>query len=245
MNNLTTLVTPDTTHLSEKGSLQVSEYLSFVRSKFDDIKKGELAKQQVARYYLEQELTEGADKLISSINDALGISKGYLSKIRSASKFIDGLGSGIADKQLKSFVQEHPVSVQYYISKLDKETINSKMLSGERFTRKELEVSRETPDTIPNPSPVVLPQSSREQQLVDGDKKFIDDMSVASAYTMGMRPVIKAALQYVTDSTVLSEHMELGLLALAKEINSAVARSQHRRAEAEKKTSIMNHRSTN
>lgn len=244
MNNLTTLVSPDTTHLSEKGSLQVSDYLNFVQSKFDDIKQGELAKQQVARYYLEQELTEGADKLITGINDALGISKGYLSQIRSASKFVDSLGSDISSKKLKAYVEEHPITVQYRMSKVNPDVIREKMMTGQRFTKSEAEKFTRVnqPDKIPNPASPPVVQESRTQQLVDGDKKYIDDMTVASAYTFGMRPVVKAALQYVTDSTVLSEPMEQGLMVLAKEIESAVARSQHKRAQATEKTSIMNHR---
>ena len=104
-----------------------------------------------------------------------------------------------------------------------------------------------TTQAVPNPLPQAQPeleqQISIEQKLVDDESmKYINNLSVARAYQCGKTPVIRAALQHVTQTGCMSEELEAGMRVLADEIYSAIGRSQARRQQAAAKTSISNHR---
>ena len=231
MNINYSLATPDVTHLNDKGSEQVSNYFAFVRQKFDDIKKGELAKQAVARHYLEQEnLTEAADKLISNLNDALGISKGYISQIRIATRFVDSLGDGIASKQLKSFVEEHPVTVQYRMSKLEPEVIEQQMSTGKRFTKRQLEEftrvnqEEEKLNATPEPTPYQS-HCARAKEMIDSeDYPYITTISSYEAHSKGMHMVFLAMCQHLQDYTPVGTINRLtGLREMQRLLSQAIA----------------------
>lgn len=258
MNLNYSLVSPDTTHLSERGSTQVNDFIEFVKTQFDDIKKGEFAKQKVARYYLEQEnLTDGADKVITGINEALGISKGYLSKIRTAGKFINSLGNDIHSQKVKSFVEEHPVSTQYYMTKMDVEDITDKMKSGERFSFREAQefprgnqpeivVTEVTPAPEPVQSELEKEREILKQKIDDESLEFITSFGSAKAYLAGSTAdVVRAAIQRVMEIECGSQQMESMLRHLADVCNTASAKSARFREEAVRKTSIINHKVSN
>ena len=81
----------DVTALSETGQQQVNNFIEYLRPRYDTIKDGEITKEEVARHYLEMEAsyTDGAKARISTLTEGLGISKGYLSKIRNAGKLLE------------------------------------------------------------------------------------------------------------------------------------------------------------
>ena len=245
MNYNYSLTTPDTTHLSEKGSLQVSDFVEVVKTEFNTIKEGELAKQRIVKVYLEleKELTDGAETLISNIMNTLGISKGYVSQVRGATKFVDSLGNDIHSKKLKSFVEEHPLTTQYEMRKLDKDTIGNKMLTGKRFTRREVENFTRV-DTIPNPAPMptvslVDAKQQKAQELInDPSKEWINSLGSAVCYQASSSDLIRAAIQVVQEMSVCSGAMDNALMILSKECTAAIARSRVKKEKAEQQTKL-------
>ena len=103
------VLNPEETNLSTKSVDQITDYKEFIRPRFEGLVKGELAKQEIARFYLEQEkdYTDDCKNFIDKINEGIGISKGYLSQLRTADKFVASLPAGIDGKCLKAFVSQN------------------------------------------------------------------------------------------------------------------------------------------
>lgn len=123
--------------LSDKGQQQVREFYDFCLPLIDDIRSGDNAKAKIAYFYLDNidRYTEGVKDRLSVLIDALDISKGYMSKLRSARKYLGSLNN----QTIKTYVEEHPVSVQYLLKDVPYESINEKMMTGEHFKRTEVE----------------------------------------------------------------------------------------------------------
>jgi hypothetical protein len=155
---------PNVSHLSEIGQQQVYDFCEYLRPRYQAIVDGAIKKEEVARYYLgiEEQLTDAAKKLIGNVSQALGISKGYISKVKSADKFMASLSH---NQSLKNYVEEHPVSCVYLMTKVDQGALQKKMMSGENFTQRELEditkKSREELDPAPE---VVVSEFQRKQK---------------------------------------------------------------------------------
>jgi hypothetical protein len=188
---LATIDTCDTTHLSPQGAEQVQGFIDYLKPRYQSIVDGQIKKEEVVRYYLEQEdsYTDGAKKLISNISQALGISKGYISKIKSSDKYLNGLhNDGFRD-----WVNEHPVGCRYYISKVDHQASMDKFLTGEHFSRSELEemVSRETVVTRQVSEEVKtefqIRQDKAAEMVADDAKPLIRTMGAAQIMMTGTR----------------------------------------------------------
>ena len=139
MNYFNTLTELDiqTTHPSEKGTQQGNDFVDFARPLLPDIKKGEAAKAKLAEYYLEHKssYTEGSINLLEPIVNQLGVSNGYVSQIKKAKEYKQNLHN----KALEQWVDEHPMSIQYYISKSPHDKVMEKYRTGEHLSKREAE----------------------------------------------------------------------------------------------------------
>ena len=122
-------------NLGEKGTAQVIEFKDFVSPKLEAIRTGDNAKKDVALFFIDNYdiYTDAAKKYLEAFLDSVNISKGYLSKLRSARIFTSSLNN----KTLKAYVEEHPIGTQYLLKSLSYEDINEKMLTGEHFSKRE------------------------------------------------------------------------------------------------------------
>ena len=130
-----TCIDIDTSRLSDKGKGQVAAFVQFVEPLIDDIKRGDSAKAKVAEYFLEHQstYTEGARNLLDPLMEQLGISPSYRSKLCTTLKY----RSETTNKSLKSYIEEHPVFVQYLMAKMPYEEVHKKMMSGFHFSQRE------------------------------------------------------------------------------------------------------------
>ena len=114
-NTLTELNNTNKTHLSDKGSAQVAEFESFVNPLIPEIRKGDSAKAKIAEFYIKNKSrnTDGCKKLLEPLISQLGVSAGYNSQLKKAKEY----KVNIYHPQFKEWVEEHPVTIQYHLSK--------------------------------------------------------------------------------------------------------------------------------
>ena len=184
-NALTELDTLNTTHLSEKGSQQVQDFVEFVTPLMPDIKRGEAAKAKIAEYYLERKATytEGCNKLLEPLVGQLGVSSSYISQIKKAKEY----KSGLLNEGLAQWVDEHPVSVQYHIAKSPHDKVMEAFMSGEHlskrqaqeFTRVKTELDAASNDTV---SDYKLKQDAADKLIEDTTHPYIRNKQAADAY---------------------------------------------------------------
>ena len=197
-NTLTEIDSINTTHLGEKASSQVNDFVTFVKPLIPDIRKGEAAKAKIAEYYLEHksQYTDGCIKVLEPLVNQLGVSGGYISQIKKAKEYKDN----IHNKNLKQWVEEHPVSVQYYIAKSPHDKVMEKFQTGEHCSKREAQdftrVKTE-PDTTPVAEEVKTEyqlRCEREQALVeDSSYPYLSQQSFASTFMGGTTNSILAA----------------------------------------------------
>lgn len=221
----------DVAHLSEKGAANVQELIDYVRPRYQSIIDGATAKQEVARFYLERsgDYTDGANKLITNIITALGISKGYISKIKSADKYLETLHLDT----LKTWVSEHPITCQYYIAKQDHQTTMDKFTSGSHFSRTELEVNaKEAKELKPaeQPTPEIVEEvKSKTQELIDDPSRvYINTISQAATALGSVRgDLIAATMDTVSRIKYMDSKREKQLRHLIKLCNEALAKPEY------------------
>ena len=80
-----------------------------------DIRKGDADKAKIAEFYLENksQYIDGCKKVLELLISQLGVSAGYISQIKKAKEYKDN----IHHPHLKQWVKEHPVNIQYRLSK--------------------------------------------------------------------------------------------------------------------------------
>lgn len=226
MNYNNPLTSIDTANLSQLGQAQVNEFVEFLRPHYDSIVSGHESKEKVARYYLkwEDKYTDGAKARISALTDALGISKGYLSKIRNADKLLEAHNLNPA---LCQWIEEHPVTTQYMLGKIPHDKMMDKYLTGNHFTRGELEkVSRETKDDVTTiaSAPVVSEfqeSCARQQRLIDDESlKWITNLGSAGVYEANNSDIIRGCLQMLDGYTPAASEDRKRVLGILKDMVS-------------------------
>lgn len=221
----------DVTHLSEKGAVFVKEFIDYVRPRYNSIIDGATKKEEVARFYIERsgDYTDGANKLITNISQALGISKGYISKIKSADKYLETLHLDT----LKTWVSEHPITCQYYIAKQDHQVTMDKFSTGGHFKQNELEaIAKEAKDLKPaeEPTPEVVEEvKSKTQELIDDPSRiYVNTLSQAATVLGSVRgDLIAATMDTVSRIKYMDPKREKQLRHLIKLCNEALAKPEY------------------
>ena len=228
-NTLTELESIKTTHLSNKGSVQVQDFIEFVRPLIPDIKKGEAAKAKIAKYYLEHksEYTEGCKNALEPLVNQLGVSPGYISQIKKADEYKNSLH----DTSLRTWVDEHPVSIQYYLTRVDHQDLISKYKTGEHFSKKEAQSSIQPkvkteptdPTTEYTRTQFQIQMETADRLANDESKPYLYDTKSAQTYMNSTTPsVIAACMQKVSEIKVCDEKRYKQLAHLQKVISEAM-----------------------
>ena len=239
-NALAELDTVTTTHLSDKGSQQVQEFIDFVKPLIPDIRKGEAAKAEIAKYYLERkgEYTSGCVKVLEPLVSQLGVSTGYISQIKKAGEYKAALN----DSQLRRWVEEHPVSVQYHLTRINHGLVMDKFRTGEHFSKREAEnaVAESKAKTEPT-EPVTDETTSAFQQRMSLAKEMVEDTSKpyiyntnsAETYMASTVPgVIAACMQKLSEIQVCDDKRVKQLQEMQRLISKALAKPRHYEAKA-------------
>lgn len=197
----------DTTHLHEKGSNQVNDFVSFVQPLLPDIKRGDAAKAEIAQYYLDHkdQYSDGVIKVLEPWVEMLGVSGSYIRQLKLAREFQDS----IYNKELKSFVAEHPISVQYHLRKVPIQDLSERQLTGEHYSKREAEnVTRVTKGD--NLSPVTQPEAEpmidRNQQAKDlaDEDNCLTLMSAMVVTNHSRYNILEAALHILQTTEAMS-----------------------------------------
>ena len=166
-----------------------------------EYQQGYHAKHHIAKLYLNcrDGWSHEAREVNKQIIEQLDISKGYLSKVQSIMDFRSE--NVVRDAQLLSFFDGHPVSVQYYLTKLTVSEIKERMLAGGVFRQRELEQKV----SVGNSEQPRLPteKQQQDQDLLEKyqDKRYLSNAKAAAVYDS--RPstaaVFAAAMQILAD----------------------------------------------
>lgn len=204
-NSLAELDIVEPVHLSEKGSQQIKEFKDFATPLLGDIRKGDAAKAKIAEYYLEHkaEYTDGAVKILEPLVEQLGVSKGYISQVKQAKEFKGALHHN----GLSQWVSEHPVSVQYYLTRIPHQDLMSKYMTGEHFSKREAQetirvnqVTEVRPVEEPTKTAFQLQQEKEAKMVEDEEYPLIRSNAGARSYMNGTRKGrIEACAQTLLD----------------------------------------------
>ena len=69
-------------------------------------------------------------KVLEPLVKQLGVSAEYISQIKKAGEYKDSL----TNPGLRQWVEEHPVSVQYEITRIPHESVTKKFMTGQHFS---------------------------------------------------------------------------------------------------------------
>lgn len=210
-NSLTELEQINTINLGDKATLQVNEFVDFVKPLLPEIKKGEAAKAKVAEYYLahKDSYTDASKKMLDSFMTQVGVSSGYISQLKKAKEYVNS----IQNPSLKGYVEEHPVTVQYRLAKSPHEKVMEKFQSGEHCSKREAEsfTRVNSEDKISEVTEATKTEyqlkQQREQDLVDDTSlKYIYDTKVAQTYMTGTtNSSIASTMQKISNLTTCDE----------------------------------------
>ncbi|ABM77652.1 hypothetical protein [Prochlorococcus marinus] len=226
----------DTNHLTDKGASQVQNYTEFIRPRYESIKSGELTKEEVARYWIEnsKHYTDGAKKLLENVNDALGISKSYLSQLNTVDKFLNTKYLGKDNLGIPAYVLEHPVSVRYYLCKMQHQELWDKFLTGEHFTKREAQSKVYPGKQLPTPSSEETQTEFQKKQgkcdelIGDERYQYIRDRASAETFiTATTNSSIAACMEKVSRLSVCDEKRQKQLRHLIKLCNEALEKPQY------------------
>ena len=120
-------------HHSDKGSAQVAEFEAFVTPLIPDIRKGDAAKARIAELNLENlsQYTDGCKWILEPLISQPGMSAGYINQLKKAEVYKDINHH----PQSKQWVEEHPVTIQYLISKAPHESVMKKFQTGKHYSK--------------------------------------------------------------------------------------------------------------
>jgi hypothetical protein len=193
----------NTVHLSEKGAQQINEFREYVTPLIPDIRKGDAAKASIAEYYLDRKegYTDGVKKILEPLVEQLGVSNGYISQIKKAREF----KASIASSEMKQWVDEHPISVQYELAKADHHQLMDVYKKGEHCTLRQARGFRQPKtegDTLNTATPETKTeyqlQQERYQAMADSDEfPLLRDAKHAQVFCAGNRKAILAAAAQV------------------------------------------------
>ena len=206
-NTLTELESINTTHLSDKGLAQVAEFEAFVTPLIPDIRKGDAAKAKIAEFYLrhKSQYTDGCVKVLEPLINQLGVSAGYISQLKKAKEYKDN----ILHPQLKQWVDEHPVTIQYRLSKAPHKSVMEKFLTGKHCSKREAEnftrVKNEkqlTQPAEPTPTDYQIKVQRAQEMAEDTSYKYLINSEFAQTFMAGTtNSTIAACMEKVSRLT--------------------------------------------
>ena len=166
-----------------------------------EYQKGYHAKHQIAKLYLNSRdgWSVEAREVNKEILDQLDISKGYLSKVQA---IMDFRSTKLPDNsKLLEFFDGHPVTVQYYMTRLRPYDIEDSMLWGQQFTRKYFE-EKVSQGNSGKPKQLTEKQQQNQDLLEKyQDKQYLGTPKAAAVYDN--KPsnvaVLAAAMQILAD----------------------------------------------
>lgn len=184
-----------------KTQAGVKEFLDYLMPLLEEYQQGYHAKHQIAKLYLNcrKGWSIEARQVNKQIIEQLDISKGYLSKVQTIMDFRDEYV--IRDARLLSFFDGHPVSVQYYLTKLSVSEIKERMRAGGAFRQRELEQKV----SVGNSEQPKLPteKQQQDQELLEKyqDKRYLGNPKAAAVYDSkpNNAAVFAAAMQILAD----------------------------------------------
>lgn len=219
----------DTEELDQQTQLQVSSFLDFVRERWQQLKAGQAAKQEIVEFYLAStdEYTKESKQVLSLVMERLDISKAYVSQVKRAREFRNEM----VHTRIHGFITEHPVTLQYQMSKLPFEEIDAKRETGHHFSKRELEArfTRVNNDAPKQPTD----KQAREQELLEKYQgvKYLDNFPQAAEVYDG-RPsnaaVFAAAMRIIADRKYRDPKWEQHLLHLRFLINEYLDKPVYR-----------------
>jgi len=223
--------------LDERSSAQVMAFRDFARPLIDEIRKGDQSKAKIANYYLANyaEYTEGTIDTLQPLIESLNISKSYLCKLQQTKKFIDQE----TNQRLKSFMEQHPPTVQYLLTKLDPITLGSTALLERAVTFRQAQCLVKGEAISARKKTAGLPKSqspSKEElrnlklaRLVNSkDYTYIQEPKDAEVYKTGRRKNLMNAfrqmLQDLIDKKYRNTAYDEALTAIQKAIEEVLAK---------------------
>ena len=184
-----------------KTQAGVKEFIDDLMPLLREYQLGYHAKHQIAKLYLNSR--DGwcveARQVNKQIIEQLDISKGYLSKVQTIMDF--RTKNVVRDAQLLSFFDGHPVSVQYYLTKLPLSEINERMLSGGVFRQRELEQKVSVGNSEQSKLPTEKQQQDQDLLQKYQDKRYLGNPKAAAVYDSkpSKAAVLAAAMQILAD----------------------------------------------
>lgn len=184
-----------------KTQAGVKEFIDDLMPLLREYQQGYHAKHQIAKLYLNSRdgWSVEAREVNKEIMDQLDISKGYLSKVLA---IMDFRKAKLPDNpELLAFFDGHPVTVQYYMTRLSPYEIEDRMLWGHPFTRKYFE-EKVSPGNSGKPKQLTEKQQ-QDQDLLQKyqDKRYLGNPKAAAVYDSkpSKAAVLAAAMQILAD----------------------------------------------
>jgi hypothetical protein len=184
-----------------KTQAGVKEFINDLMPLLREYQQGYHAKHHIAKLYLNcrDGWSNEAREVNKQIIEQLDISKGYLSKVQAV---MDFRSRKLPDNaELLAFFDGHPVTVQYYMTRLTAHEIEDRMLWGHQFTRGWFE-AKVSPGNSGKPKQLTEKQQ-QDQDLLEKyqDKPYLSNAKAAAVYDS--RPstaaVFAAAMQILAD----------------------------------------------
>jgi len=223
--------------LDERSSAQVIAFRDFARPLIDEIRKGDQSKAKIANYYLANyaDYTEGTIDALQPLIESLNISRSYLCKLQQTKKFIDQE----TDKIIKSFMEQHPPTVQYLLTKLDPVTLGSTARLERAVTFRQAQClvkgeaisARKQTAGLPksqSPSKQELRNLELAQLVSSKEYKYIQEPKDAEVYKTGSRKNLMNAfrqmLHKLIDNKYRNTAYDEALTAIQKAIEEVLAK---------------------
>ena len=184
-----------------KTEAGIEAFISDLIPLLREYQQGYHAKHQIAKLYLNcrDGWSNQAREVNKQIIEQLDISKGYLSKVQSIMDFRSE--NVVRDAQLLSFFDGHPVSVQYYLTKLTVSEIKERMLAGGVFRQRELE-QKVSVGNSEQPK-LLTEKQQQDQELLEKyqDKRYLGNPKAAAVYDSkpSNGAVLAAAMQILAE----------------------------------------------
>ena len=180
----------------------IQEFIDDLIPLLREYQRGYHAKHQIAKLYLNSRdsWSNEAREVNKEILDQLDISKGYLSKVQAIMEFRARIRP--EDKELLAYFDGHPVTVQYYMTRLSPDEIwDYGMGWGHQFTRQYFE-EKVSPGNSGKPKQLTEKQQ-QDQDLLQKyqDKRYLGNPKAAAVYDSkpSKAAVLAAAMQILAD----------------------------------------------
>lgn len=230
----------NTTHLDHQSLSQVEDFRAYALPLIEDIRKGDTAKAMIAQYYLANKDFYSKETLafLEPLVESLSISKGYLSKLRQANQYLNRQ----TNESLKRFIEQHPPTIQYLMSKLDPMTVHTQHLRGKLFAFQQVEQlirsekvsARKHSDTTQQVSKPLTKLEVQEQEIneliASKHHKYLIDKRSARVYKSGQRKaILLAAMQTLAEINYRNPDHDRALIHLKNLVDQALSKPVYSR----------------